>query len=354
MVAGLGVGGAFGLAGCSQTNNADSTQQSTSTNTDTSESSTSSTEAHELAAAYSYTLKAGTTYELQFGHTHEHELKAAFLLNVSEDDLETAGNTALSGTAEEVEQEATIAVSEKKAYAIEMAHLSGKVFITVPSDGTWTLVANCANGDALPYSLHDESGSELEPSLSKVFSDAASQIYKGYFTDEMIKDRTLSDYEGDWKSVYPLLQNGSLDEVMAEKAEHSDGAMTAEEYKAYYEIGYKTDIDSISIHGDTISFTRGSETASGTYKYVGYKVLKYKKGNRGVRFLFEKTSGDDGAPTYVQFSDHNIFPTKASHFHIFMSDESQEAALEELENWPTFYPVDQSTEEIAADMMAHS
>ncbi len=37
---------------------------------------------------------------------------------------------------------------------------------------------------------------------------------------------------------------------------------------------------------------------------------------------------------YVQFSDHNIAPTKAAHFHIFYGVR----ILIELENWPTYYP----------------
>ena len=49
----------------------------------------------------------------------------------------------------------------------------------------------------------------------------------------------------------------------------------------------------------------------------GKKILTYKKGNRGVRFLFEATDADAEQFKYVQFSDHNIAPVKAEHFHIF-------------------------------------
>ena len=49
------------------------------------------------------------------------------------------------------------------------------------------------------------------------------------------------------------------------------------------------------------------------------KILDYKKGNRGVRFIFKLTNDDtQQLPKYVQFSDHNIAPKKAEHFHIFM------------------------------------
>ena len=49
------------------------------------------------------------------------------------------------------------------------------------------------------------------------------------------------------------------------------------------------------------------------------KILDYKKGNRGVRFIFKLTNDDtQQLPKYVQFSDHNIAPKKAEHFHIFI------------------------------------
>ena len=61
----------------------------------------------------------------------------------------------------------------------------------------------------------------------------------------------------------------------------------------------------------------------------------------------------EGAPKYVQFSDHNIAPVKAEHFHIFMGNESQEKLLEEMDNWPTYYPTKLSGLEIAQEMIAH-
>jgi len=46
-----------------------------------------------------------------------------------------------------------------------------------------------------------------------------ARIAKGYFEDAQVADRPLSDWEGDWQSVYPLLLDGTLDPVMAHKAE---------------------------------------------------------------------------------------------------------------------------------------
>lgn len=77
-------------------------------------------------------------------------------------------------------------------------------------------------------------------------------VYNGYFEDNQVKDRKLSDWEGDWQSVYPHLKDGTLDAVFAHKAKHGD--KSAKEYSDYYEIGYRTDVDRIVIKGDEVSF----------------------------------------------------------------------------------------------------
>lgn len=180
--------------------------------------------------------------------------------------------------------------------------------------------------------------------------DHTSDIAKGYFEDSQIAARELSDWAGEWQSVYPLLVDGTLDPVMAHKAEHGD--KTAAEYRDYYEIGYKTDVNRITIDGDKISFIRDGETASGEYAADGHEVLTYKKGNRGVRFIFKKVSGDAAAPAYIQFSDHRISPEKADHYHLYMGDDRAKL-LEELTNWPTYYPADLTPAQIVEEMNAH-
>ena len=181
-------------------------------------------------------------------------------------------------------------------------------------------------------------------------SHGEEEIYKGYFHDEQIADRPLSDWEGAWQSVYPLLMNGALDPVMQHKAEHGD--KTAEEYRAYYEKGYATDVDRITIDGDTVTFFRGGDPVQGRYVRDGYEVLTYEKGNRGVRYVFAKEGGDAAAPGFIQFSDHRIAPEKVDHYHLYWGDDRAEV-LEELSNWPTYFPEDMAAEDIAADMMAH-
>ncbi|SUM34762.1 Mn+2/Zn+2 ABC transporter periplasmic protein [Staphylococcus gallinarum] len=139
---------------------------------------------------------------------------------------------------------------------------------------------------------------------------------------------------------------------MKHKAKEDD-SMSEKEYKAYYEKGYKTDVDNLKITDDSITFTKNGKTLEGQYVYDGKEVLNYEKGNRGVRYVFKlKNEDNQELPKYVQFSDHNIAPKKAAHFHIFMGND-REKLLKELDNWPTYYPKNQTGKEIKTDMLAH-
>ncbi|QIW19349.1 ZinT family metal-binding protein [Bacillus thuringiensis] len=177
------------------------------------------------------------------------------------------------------------------------------------------------------------------------------KIYEGYFEDNQVKERSLSDWKGDWQSVYPYLQDGTLDEVFAYKAIHK-GKMTAKEYKDYYNEGYQTDVNRIAIQGNTVTFYKNKEENSGEYIYDGYEILTYDAGNRGVRYIFKLAEKTDGVPQYIQFSDHGIQPNKAGHYHLYWGD-NREALLDEVIHWPTYYPSDMDGHDIAHEMMEH-
>ena len=181
-------------------------------------------------------------------------------------------------------------------------------------------------------------------------SKQTDDVYRGYFEDNQIKARTLSDWEGEWQSVYPYLLDGSLDPVLAHKAEASEKSV--EEYRAYYETGYKTDVGRIDINGDILTFYRDGNPAQAHYASDGHEILTYKKGNRGVRYIFKKTAGDDAAPMFIQFSDHAIAPVKAGHYHLYFGDD-RATLLEELTNWPTYYPSGMTADDIVEEMLAH-
>ncbi len=206
------------------------------------------------------------------------------------------------------------------------------------------LAALAQSGDS-----HDHDH-EHDQGHAQAHDHAKSDVYRGYFEDSAIAPRPLSDWQGDWQSVYPYLQDGTLDVVMAYKAE--SGEKSAAEHRATYETGYRTDVDRIEIDGQTVTFHTPDGAVSGSYASDGYEVLTYAAGNRGVRFIFEKQEGDAEAAEYIQFSDHKIAPESADHYHLYWGDD-RAALLEEVSNWPTYYPADLSGEEIAQEMMAH-
>ncbi|MFG6150252.1 metal ABC transporter solute-binding protein, Zn/Mn family [Halobacillus sp. B23F22_1] len=181
--------------------------------------------------------------------------------------------------------------------------------------------------------------------------EETEKIYEGYFEDSQVEERELSDWEGDWQSVYPYHEDGTLDEVYEHKAEN-EGDKTAEEYKEYYEAGYVTDVDRIVIDGETVTFYENGEERSGEYVSDGYEILTYDAGNRGVRYIFKLKEEAEGLPEYIQFSDHSIYPTKADHYHLYWGDDREEL-LDEVTHWPTYYPSDMDGHDIAHEMMAH-
>ena len=210
-----------------------------------------------------------------------------------------------------------------------------------------TTIADHAKDNTHDHEAHDHSHDHDHDHKHDHGDD---DIYKGYFDDAQIKPRPLADWEGDWQSVYPLLQSGDLDAVMANKA--AKGDKTAAEYKAYYATGYATDVDRIVFSGDTATFYTGETSVQGRYESDGFEVLTYEKGNRGVRYIFEKVSGDAEAPMFFQFSDHKIAPAKADHYHLYWGDD-RAALLKEVTNWPTYYPAALSPADISAEMQAH-
>lgn len=206
------------------------------------------------------------------------------------------------------------------------------------------------NFAALPVTAASTHNHSHDHDHSHEQTEAEKRVYEGYFEDSQIQPRALSDWEGDWQSIFPHLENGTLDPVLKDRAEH--GSKTLDEYRAYWTTGFRTDTDAIRIDGQTVTFTTDAGSVTGTYVSDGHEVLTYKKGNRGVRFIFKKDSGDAAAPDYIQFSDHNIAPKKVSHYHLYWGNDRAEV-LKELTNWPTYYPASMSGDDIVHEMLAH-
>ena len=172
------------------------------------------------------------------------------------------------------------------------------------------------------------------------------------FEDHEVQDRSLSDWEGSWQSAYPFALDGTLDDAFAAMAE--EGEMTADEYKTYYQNGYKTDITNINIEGDHIAFTyEDGKKVGSDYKYIGYYIQNWSTGTKAAMYRFEAVDRTSGAPIYIEFNDHMIESAAPEHFHIRMSNESFDAIVDPEKSWPTFFPADMTGEDLCEHMEGH-
>jgi len=236
-------------------------------------------------------------------------------------------------------------------YGLNQVSISGLSPDAEPSASRLAELTEYIKKNKISYIYFEENASQaLANTLSKetgVKLDVLNPLESLTEEDMKAGENYISVME---KNLKALKQ--TIDQVFDYKAKLT-GKMTKDEYKAYYQKGYQTDVSKINITDNTMEFIQGDQSKKYTYKYVGKKILTYKKGNRGVRYLFEATDADAGQFKYVQFSDHNIAPVKAEHFHIFFGGTSQEALFEEMDNWPTYYPDNLSGQEIAQEMLAH-
>ena len=172
------------------------------------------------------------------------------------------------------------------------------------------------------------------------------------FEDHEVQDRSLSDWAGSWQSAYPFALDGTLDDAFAVMAE--EGEMTADEYKTYYQNGYKTDITNIDITGDHITFTyENGKKVGSDYKYIGYYIQNWSTGTKAAMYRLEAVDRTSGVPVCIEFNDHMIESAAPEHFHIRMSNESFDAIVDPEKSWPTFFPADMTGEELCEHMEGH-
>jgi len=175
------------------------------------------------------------------------------------------------------------------------------------------------------------------------------------FDDTEVKDRTLSNWNGEWKSAYKYLLDGQLDEAFEAKAK-SKGDKTASEYKDYYKKGYETDLDSVTIKNNEIIYTfNDGKSVTAKYQYQGYYIQHWSSGTKAAMYRFENVDKKSTAPLLIEINDHMIKRSKPVHFHLRMSNTNWDDVDAE-NHWPTFFPKSSSIDDIVAEIsgVAHS
>lgn len=153
-------------------------------------------------------------------------------------------------------------------------------------------------------------------------------------TESDIKDRSLIEFNGEWKSLYPMLQNGELDSYVEEHSkEHNEDF---QEVKNELQEKWESDIKTIKINNDTITFEKiDGSIEEAKYEYKGYSIVKDEDGEiKNVRYRF--ATEDNVTSKFVEFNDHEYMPVEAvEHFHIYVGNENFEA-LDNSKNNPYF------------------
>ena len=178
----------------------------------------------------------------------------------------------------------------------------------------------------------------------------------GEIVESEIKDRPLSDFAGDFQSVLPYFEDGTLDEYITEEAEENEKSF--DEMKQEFLEKRKSDYNTLSIEGNSVSFHTPSGTVSAEYEYQGFQTVKDDDGDiTSVWYTFQAKTPDSGAPVYLAFNDHGTgagsheeeheeHEEEIAHFHLRYGNESVEALMD-VENWaPTFYAADATADEI--------
>ena len=138
-----------------------------------------------------------------------------------------------------------------------------------------------------------------------------------------IKDRSLSEFNGEWQSLYPILVSGKLEEYVEHQAEEK--GKSEKEMQKEIEAKWNCGAKLVKIDGNKITLTYDNgKSVSGTYRYAGYAVKKNDEGKiTNVRYKFE--TKDKNAPKYVMFNDHGFEPAKeVAHFHFYFGDNNFE------------------------------
>ncbi|MDR1915233.1 MAG: zinc ABC transporter substrate-binding protein [Synergistaceae bacterium] len=194
----------------------------------------------------------------------------------------------------------------------------------------------------------------VEEEIVEGMQDEEEHSHDEDFEDSDVKDRpTFADWKGDWQSGYPYVLNGALDEAFEHKAEEDD-SKTAEDYKKYYADAYRIEYNRIVIDDDTITYYTDKEVAKVKYEYKGVVILLNKSGQKRVRYQFQAVGETNGAPKYLQLSDHLIAPgERPEHFHLYNNNDGFEKLSKEFDNWPTFYPSSMTGADIMAELKGH-
>ena len=226
------------------------------------------------------------------------------------------------------------------------------VYVGGESD-SWVADAlkQAVNKDMVVINLLEALGDKVKAEEIKEGMEADHDHDHGHEETEEadIKDRSLAEFNGEWKSILPFLNSGELDEYVEHEAEE-DGE-PVDEIKAELAGKWACKATKVSVDGSSISFTfEDGSVETAQYTYAGYSTKTDEDGDiTSVRYQFETSS--ETAPKYVQFNDHAHEPSdEIEHFHIYFGSESFDA-LNNSESNPFFVSETSAAQDVLDELM---
>lgn len=183
-----------------------------------------------------------------------------------------------------------------------------------------------AHGHDEHHHEHDEHGHEEHEHSHEAAHSHSAEIH-----EHDIKDRKLSEFNGEWQSLYPVLVSGKLEEYVEHQAEEK--GKSEKEMQKEIEAKWNCGVKLVKVSGNKITLTYDDgKSVSGSYSYAGYAVKKNDEGKiTNVRYKFE--SKDKNAPKYVMFNDHGFAPAeKVAHFHFYFGNNGFEEFMDSKVN----------------------
>lgn len=176
------------------------------------------------------------------------------------------------------------------------------------------------------------------------------------FDPNNVKERPMSDFNGDWISGIPLISDGSLNDYIKDNAIENN--LSFEEERDSLLIRWTSDYDNINIEDNILTINNDSSE----YEYAGYEIIESDNGI-SVWYKYQIVNSTENMPNYITFNDHNYNSEEVSdghdeehkeieHFHFKYGDDSFDTLFDN-NNWSTFYFDASFSNSEIGEFMAH-
>ncbi|GHU68035.1 hypothetical protein FACS1894184_09080 [Clostridia bacterium] len=153
------------------------------------------------------------------------------------------------------------------------------------------------------------------------------------FDPASVKDRPMTDFDGNWKTILPYVMNGQLNDYIQKRADSSE--VSFEEMLETTKYRLRSDFDVFSVRNGVVTING----ISALYTYAGFRTT-----DTSAWYSLKLADGTPGMPIYIAFNDHSTGNAEdahdhdsdsVAHTHFRYGDDLD--ALMAATDWSTFY-----------------